>query len=211
MNPLPANSIAYVKPDQTAKKQPSEGFLDNINVVGPDSVAQYLVIDGDKPFYIPTDFTAENISFTKSGEGYQALLLPFSTWSGLGVVNEDGSIDPTPETFVAGEPVVFKDNVNIAENASRTVNAGTFAETESGYIYNPNGEGSLIYAENISPFTYVWASENPNGIDGPKSLTPSLSKGEGTVYDLAGRKIANGQKPTAKGLYIHNGKKILKQ
>ena len=29
------------------------------------------------------------------------------------------------------------------------------------------------------------------------------------VYDLQGRKIANGQKPTAKGLYIQNGKKVV--
>ena len=202
MNPLPANSIAYVKPDQTAKKQPSEGFLDNINVVGPDSVAQYLVIDGDKPFYIPTDFTTQNISFTKSGEGYQALLLPFSTWSGLGVVKEDGSIDPTPETFVAGEPVVFKDNVNIAENASRTVNAGTFAETESGYIYNPNGEGSLIYAENISPFTYVW--DDPNSIETIEN--GQLKIDNAAIYNLAGQRVS---KPT-KGIYIIGGKKILK-
>jgi hypothetical protein len=29
-------------------------------------------------------------------------------------------------------------------------------------------------------------------------------------YDLQGRKVANGQKPTAKGLYIVNGKKVVK-
>ena len=201
MNPLPVNSIAYVKPDQTDKKLPSEGFLDNINVVGPDSVAQYLVIDGDKPFYIPTEFTAENISFTKSGEGYQALLLPFSTWSGLGVVKEDGSIDPTPETFVAGEPVVFKDNVNITENASRTVNAGTFAETESGYIYNPNGEGTLIYAEIISPFTYVW--DDPNSIETIEN--GQLTIDNVAIYNLAGQRVSK----ATKGLYIIGGKKIL--
>ncbi|MBR5393995.1 MAG: hypothetical protein IK144_02800, partial [Bacteroidaceae bacterium] len=26
-------------------------------------------------------------------------------------------------------------------------------------------------------------------------------------YDLSGRRVANGQQPTAKGLYIHNGRK----
>ena len=31
----------------------------------------------------------------------------------------------------------------------------------------------------------------------------------GAIYDLQGRKIANGQKPTAKGLYIVNGKKVV--
>jgi hypothetical protein len=28
-------------------------------------------------------------------------------------------------------------------------------------------------------------------------------------YTLDGRRIANGQKPTAKGIYIHNGKKVI--
>jgi len=43
------------------------------------------------------------------------------------------------------------------------------------------------------------------------SLTPVPSpRGEGSeYYTLDGRKVANGQKPTAKGLYIHNGRKII--
>ena len=32
---------------------------------------------------------------------------------------------------------------------------------------------------------------------------------EGVIYDLSGRKVANGQWPTANGIYIKNGKKIL--
>ena len=40
-----------------------------------------------------------------------------------------------------------------------------------------------------------------------KSLTSTLSKGEGAVYDLSGRKMFNGLK---KGIYIVNGKKILR-
>jgi hypothetical protein len=44
------------------------------------------------------------------------------------------------------------------------------------------------------------------------SLTPVPSpRGEGSeYYTLDGRKVANGQKPTAKGLYIVNGKKVVK-
>lgn len=49
-------------------------------------------------------------------------------------------------------------------------------------------------------------------------LTPNPSpKGEGNLkgegsnyyYMLDGRRIANGQKPTAKGLYIYKGRKII--
>ena len=199
MNPLPANSIAYVKPNQTDRKQPSEGFLDNINVVGPDSVAQTLVIDGDKPFYIPTEFTAENLTFTKSGEGYQALLLPFNTWAGLGIVKEDGTVDSAPETFCAGEAVLFKNNVSINEQ-SRTINPGTFAETESGYVFDGT---SFVFAENISPFTYVW--DDPNGISEIEGRQQTTDNGQQSIYNLAGQRIS---KPS-KGLFIIGGKKIL--
>ena len=198
MNPLPSNSIAYVKPDQTDKKQPTEELLANVNVVGPDSIAQTLVIDGDKPFFIPTEFTAEDITFTKSGEGYQALRLPFNTWAGLGIVKEDGSIDLAPETFCAGEPVLFKDKVSIKEQ-SRTISAGTFAETENGYIFDGS---SFVFAENISPFTYVW--DDPNGINDLKDSKDSKDLNH-SIYNIAGQRV---NKP-AKGLYIVGGKKIL--
>ena len=48
-------------------------------------------------------------------------------------------------------------------------------------------------------------------VTGIKSLTPDPSpKGEGSeYYTLDGRKISIGHKPTAKGLYIVNGKKVI--
>ena len=56
-------------------------------------------------------------------------------------------------------------------------------------IQNPDGSYSNIMDE-----------------DGINSLSPTLSKGEGAVYDLSGRKV-NSQLP--KGLYIVNGRKVL--
>ena len=45
------------------------------------------------------------------------------------------------------------------------------------------------------------------GVTGIEDLTPSLSKGEGTWYDLSGRKLQ--QRPTQKGVYILDGKKTV--
>ena len=42
-----------------------------------------------------------------------------------------------------------------------------------------------------------------NGIDS------DANHADGGWYDLSGRRIANGKKPTAKGVYIYNGKKII--
>lgn len=42
-----------------------------------------------------------------------------------------------------------------------------------------------------------------------KHETLNMKHGDGEWYDLQGRKVANGQKPKAKGLYIVNGKKVV--
>ena len=62
-------------------------------------------------------------------------------------------------------------------------------------------------AAKASQFNMVFDGETGIG-----SLTPDPSpKGEGSDYwyTLDGRRIANGQKPTAKGLYIVNGRKVV--
>jgi hypothetical protein len=208
MSPLPVNSIAYVKPGQTDKKQPTAELLANVNVVGPDSTAQSLVIDGDKPFYIPTDFTAESLSFTKSGEGYQALTLPFPVKEGYVGTITNYQLDTTVESIAAGMPVVTNGQVSITAN-DVTVNAGTYAQTESGNALDAEGK-SVVAAEDITPFTYIF-NEVFNLGDDETSIS---EESENAVYDLSGRRInsqfsiLNSQLP--KGIYIVNGKKILR-
>ena len=205
--PLPENSVAYIKADQTEKKLPTEELLQTPNVVSAEGVACQVQINGDKTYFVPTDFTAQQITFSKKGTGYQVLRLPFDTQAGLGFVDVDPA-DQLPDGLVpAGLPVLFQGNVNITES-ERKVNAGTFAETENGYIYDGT---SFVYAENISPFTYVWGEPDPDGINSPLLTSPKV---EGFVYDLSGRKIANSQfsilnSQLPKGIYIINGKKIL--
>jgi len=47
--------------------------------------------------------------------------------------------------------------------------------------------------------------ESQDAIDGIEELTPTLSKKEGEVYDLSGRKVQN----PSKGVFIKNGRKML--
>ncbi len=54
-----------------------------------------------------------------------------------------------------------------------------------------------------SRISMVFDDDTTTGI----SLSPSLSQGEGAVYDLQGRRV---DEPKAKGIYIVNGKKIKK-
>jgi len=220
MNPLPANSIAYVKAGQSARKQPTAELLQNTNVVNAEGNAQSLVIDGDKPFYVPTDFTAETISFTKSGEGYQALCLPFDSYP-VGVIAEDGTYYNCAEegwsnTIAAGASVVFLVNGKLNytwPSFEETVHAGTYGVTESGYIlapdFNPEASSAvqLVYAENISPFTYVW--DEASGIEEIDNRQQTMVNGQWSmlngIYNMAGQRVG---KPT-KGLYIFGGKKVL--
>ena len=201
LTPLPVNSIAYVKPGQSVNRQPSAEQLANANVVDGSGNAQSVVIDGDKPFYVPTDFTATNLTFTKAGEGYQALCLPFDTWAGLGIINKDGSIDNTPETYPAGQPILFQGEVSINQ-AGVTVNNGTYAETENGYILDATDGQSFIYAENISPFTYV--RTEGTGID-LTNIKDTKKPNDGAIYNMAGQRVSK----LEKGLYIVGGRKIL--
>lgn len=45
--------------------------------------------------------------------------------------------------------------------------------------------------------------------DGISDIKADRQNGNAVIYNLAGQRIANGQKPTAKGLYIINGKKVM--
>lgn len=205
INPLPANSIAYVKPGQSNRKQPTEELLAMTNVVDGDGQAQSLVIDGDKPFFIPTDFTAEKLTFTKSGEGQQALCLPFNSIP-IAYITDDGEVHDNTDfkgAISAGSPVIFNLSLNYSLPAyDDTVYAGTYGETESGYIYNPAGGGSYVFAENISPFTYVW--DEPNGIGDIKGVKDMKDAADG-IYNIAGQRVSKPEK----GLYIIGGRKVL--
>lgn len=202
---LPANSIAYVKAGQTAKKLPTASLLAQANVVDGDLQAQSLVIDGDKPFYIPTAFTAQDITFTKSGEGRQALKLPFDLWEGyLGVI-EDKSLNTQVETAAAGRPVVVDGKVTLSRKAAG-VQAGTYASSTGGYVLNAEGTEVVPSEGGNSPFTYVW--DHAFTIEGTaiNDILENDKEGRMTVYDLQGRRVTRVDQP---GIYVINGRKTV--
>ena len=86
--------------------------------------------------------------------------------------------------------------------ALETTEVGTYVP-----MYQPtDGELQPFPADK---FADDFASGTPTGI-----TTLNVERGtlnDDSWYDLQGRKIANGQKPTAKGLYIYNGKKRVRR
>jgi hypothetical protein len=76
----------------------------------------------------------------------------------------------------------------------------TFLKIASDAATVPVGKAYLEFDEEINAPALDFGDAT-----GIKSLTPVLSEGEGAVYDLQGRKVAQ---PT-KGLYIVNGRKVV--
>jgi uncharacterized repeat protein (TIGR02543 family) len=56
---------------------------------------------------------------------------------------------------------------------------------------------------------YLGFDENTTGVGLIDNSQLTIDNWAGAIYDLQGRKIANGQKPKAKGLYIVNGRKVV--
>lgn len=202
---LPANSIAYIKAGQTAKRQPTASLLAQTNVVDADLNAQSLVIDGDRPFYIPTAFKAQDITFTKSGSEYQALNLPFNIWEGfVGVINGTKLVESV-ETAQAGEPVVVKGQVNLSAKEMDVV-AGTYSSSNGGYILNAAGTEVVASEGENSPFTYVWDNAFVVDATAINDILESDKNDSAIVYDLQGRRYDRVAHP---GIYVVNGRRIL--
>ena len=80
-------------------------------------------------------------------------------------------------------------------NVFQKVNAGT---VPAGKALLPAGAISASARE----LTFVFEDET----SGISNITQAISEGEGAIYDLQGRKVAE---PKKGGLYIMNGKKVV--
>ncbi len=178
----------------------SDVLMAQKNVVSDAGTAQNFVINGDSAMVIPIDFTAESLTFTKSGEGYQALQLPFAINATTIVDNErvkNGVV-------AAGQPVVVEGAASF-KLSNAAVTTGTYETSESGYVLASDG-ASVVEASDITPFTYVF--DDAATITTATAINDILSQPdaqEQAVYDLNGRRVTSIQKS---GLYIVNGKKV---
>lgn len=195
---MPENAVAVV-----TSATVNDEVLSTKNVVSKSGVARQVVIDGNQEMVIPRDFTAQALTFTKRGTGFQALQLPFDMADTLTV--QDSKV-VEKSLVAAGEPVVTQGKVSL-ELQGIAVKAGEFKIKESGFALNTAGD-AVQAATSLSPFTYCFS--------GPADITiatgindvaarPGEEEKEGRIFDLSGRRVSN----TKSGLYIINGKKAL--
>ncbi len=192
---LPANAIAVV-----GSNGATEAVTSSINVVDMDGTAQTIVLDGDLECRIPQDFTAQSLTFTKSGDGFQALSLPFAMKHINTIVGNEYVNDAS---VAAGEPVVANGTAEYSLS-NIAVSVGDYTKAESGYILSSDGS-EVTMATDISPFTYLFDSAFELGnLDGINDILSAPDADAQAVYDLSGRRMTRITKP---GIYIVNGVK----
>ena len=146
-------------------------------------------IEAGKPYIVKP--TSAVTSFSATGVTLKKDLSPTTVGTGstvtmTGTYEQIAAIDySTQDSYVIG----LKDGVSSLYKVNSTVSLKPFR----AYFTIPGVSSARIA---------IGFDDETTGI---KNLTPALSEGEGAVYDLQGRRVAQ---PT-KGLYIVNGKKVM--
>ena len=197
---MPENAIGVV-----TSAEPVESITSAANIVN-DGTAKQIVLNGDKPAYIPAEIAAESVKFTKTIEGVAALDLPFRVTKAdipeLKTIQYANGVHTTidAESVEAGHPVVVTGNVDFTlSNAS--LRQASYQELKFVKVLAADGE-SIVEVEQASPFIYSLGEAT--AIEQIATETTASQYTEQTTYDLSGRRIT--KRPKA-GLYIVNGKK----
>ncbi len=176
------------------------------------------------------DSDPDNIGWTSDNayKAYQCVKLGTGSANGLitspaFTVNGEGTL-----TFKAGAWDASKDGTNLIVSVpagftieAATRGAATAAATNSvtvemvkgaftDFTLTIKGTGTpklTFEAEKGRFFLDEVKVIDPNYTTGMRSITPTISEGDGTWYDLSGRML-NG-KPSQKGVYIFGGKKVV--
>ena len=105
-------------------------------------------------------------------------------------------------------PDCREDDYCIQKNIIGALRAFLRVDTHWEDPYNPGGTRSIAKQEKLA--IVLHDNNDASAINNiTQEETINGKPTDGVIYDLTGRKITNGQRPTAKGIYIKNGKKIL--
>ncbi len=192
---LPTNAIGVIQSSGAP-----EGLTSSVNVVNTDGSAQHVVIDGNVACHIPEAINASKLDFTKDGDGFQALSLPFEVKHATTISGTEYVHDATVE---AGDPVVTNGAVAYSLTGA-ALKAGDYDVADNGYVLAADGS-EVEAAEGVSPFVYLFDSAFVLGnLDSVNEILSAPDADAQVVYDLAGRRVT---KVTKRGVYIINGVK----
>ena len=145
---------------------------------------------------------------TTLNEGRGALLHSETAGSFTASVTDGALDDYSADSWLKGSHV-SPVTIGGAGKNDYILSSGKFVRSGSGQLARGKAYLCLPISLGVKQFLDFVMDDagDADGIKEIKSLTPALSKGEGDWYDLSGRRIDSPSKP---GLYIINGKKIIK-
>lgn len=168
-----------------------------------DAGTPFIVKWGTKDSHPDTDIT--NPVFTDVTIGSTTPTLIKSTDTNVGFIGNYNRV-----TLTGGDAsnlyLGVKDGKNTLfwPSSDRQINA-----FRAYFIIYPLQSGGGQAPELKIVLNFGEEGENTTGIIEVNTNNTNLTNKAEGVFDLQGRRIANGQKPTAKGLYIVNGKKVV--
>ena len=180
----------------------------NASGYGTFSFGADVEIEGADAYTAALDFDKEKITCAKitnkkipAGEG----VLLFGTANAVVTMTCTSGVDALSNNNLKGTTkadgslaTMDKDNYNyysLSGNTFKNYTGTTFVANKAYF--------EIASGQSAPNFTI----EFDEGGTTSMSLTPTLSEGEGVWYDLSGHKLQS--KPTAKGIYIMNGKKVI--
>ena len=121
----------------------------------------------------------------------------------FGMYSDDGDIilswTKSADYICSNSYFVYPPNVlKIPAGKYFSVYGTIYGNADEDYVFDAEGNATI---SKINDKTLVPYGDEATGIE---NLTPTLSEGEGVLYDLQGRRV---NKPT-KGMYIVDGKKV---
>lgn len=199
----------------------AETDVDNMNV----SVLKSMTANVWNTFVVPFDMAIPSGWMVKEPTDFNGSTLTFSDASSI-VAGKPYIVNPTEAvTSFSATNVTLKKDLSNTTVGDLTM-TGTYSKidvidysTQDSYVIGLKDGVSSLYKVNstvsLKPFRAYFTIPGVSsariaiGFDdettGIKNLTPAFSEGEGAVYNLQGRRVAQ---PT-KGLYIVNDKKVM--
>ena len=189
--------------------------------------------DGNKPYGTWEIAEVTSLPVTISSVGYATFYAPVAleiptevtayvaadkgTYLSLTAI-EGGIIPANTGVILAGAEGSYDFNITTGgsvESNALTGTVATISRPENSYIFTTGQSGIGFYKDGVNKipgFKAYLAAESGGAVkafrfeENETGLTPTLSEGEGVIYDLSGRRVSSNLK---KGLYIVNGKKVL--
>ena len=184
-----------------------EGYLAKSSSVGPtltgltkpDVCAPGVNIVSAQNYFIDDDTYYETAAWDICMLDTEA-----ETWGGL-----NGYFHMMAQTGTSMSAPVVTGTIALWMQADQTLTTEKIKDIMAHSSRQP--DNTLTYPNNQYGYGEIDAYEGlkyMKGLTGIESITPSHSQEKEILYDLTGRRM-NYKKPTAKGIYIVNGKKVV--